>query len=392
MRRLLSRLEPLAPYRVQAAIGLLAVAIVAATGGVLLARDSDEQKGAALPEAGVETKGERDTSFLARIVPPPADRSGAADPRVPRTVGDLVRRLPAERKVAQLFLVGFEGKDLLSPVFRQLRRLDLGGIVVDRRNYAGPQTLGSLAGEARVIAADERHVPPWVMAPQEGGEFSVFRDLPPAGSPADIASPADAGRTASVAGKTLRELGVTGVLAPVIDVGLETDPALGARVFSDNPGRVANYAVQSVTAYDRQRMFSAVKHFPGLGTASQPTEEGPAQVGLSDVELRGPRPSPLPGGLPRRSAGGGALPRPLHRGRLHDPRLAVAQDRHRPVARQAQVPRRGHHRRPRRPGHHRAGIGARRRRQGGPGRAPTCCGSRARPATSRRPTSRCCAR
>ena len=285
MRRLLSRLEPLAPYRVQAAIGLLAVAIVAATGGVLLARDSDEQKGAALPEAGVETKGERDTSFLARIVPPPADRTGAADPSVPRTVGDLVRRLPAERKVAQLFLVGFEGKDLLSPVFRQLRRLDLGGIVVDRRNYAGPQTLGSLAGEARVIAADERHVPPWVMAPQEGGEFSVFRDLPPAGSPADIASPADAGRTASVAGKTLRELGVTGVLAPVIDVGLETDPALGARVFSDNPGRVANYAVQSVTAYDRQRMFSAVKHFPGLGTASQPTEEGPAQVGLSDVEL-----------------------------------------------------------------------------------------------------------
>ena len=207
MRRLLSRLEPLAPYRVQAAIGLLAVAIVAATGGVLLARDSDEQKGAALPEAGVETQGERDTSFLARIVPPPADRAGAADPRVPRTVGDLVRRLPVERKVAQLFLVGFEGKDLLSPVFRQLRRLDLGGIVIDRRNYAGPQTLGSLAGEARVIAADERHVPPWVMAPQEGGEFSVFRDLPPAGSPADIASPADAGRTAAVAGKTLRQLG-----------------------------------------------------------------------------------------------------------------------------------------------------------------------------------------
>ncbi len=285
LRRILSRLEPLAPYRVQVAIGLLAVAIVAATGGVLLARDGEEEKGPALPEAGVESRGERDTSFLARIVPPPADRGGASDPRVPRTVGDLVRRLPVERKVAQLFLVGFEGQDLLSPVFRQLRRLDLGGIVIDRRNYAGPQTLGSLAGEARVIAADERHVPPWVMAPQEGGEFSAFRDLPPAGSPADIASPADAGRTAAVAGKTLRQLGVTGVLAPVIDVGLETDPALGARVFSDNPGRVANYGVQSVTAYDRQGMFSAVKHFPGLGTASQPTEEGPAQVGLSDVEL-----------------------------------------------------------------------------------------------------------
>ena len=55
---------------------------------------------------------------------------------MPRTVGDLVRRLPLERKVAQLFLVGFQGQDLTAPVFRQLRRLDLGGIVIDRRNYA----------------------------------------------------------------------------------------------------------------------------------------------------------------------------------------------------------------------------------------------------------------
>ena len=285
MRRLLSRLGPLAPYRAQLGILLLAVATVAVTGGVLVARQGDSASEGGVPAAGVETRGERDTSFLARIVPPPADPGTTSGPRVPRTVNDLVRRLPLERKVAQLFLLGFDGKDLTAPIFRQLRRLDLGGIIVDRRNYEGPQSLGSLAGEARVIAGQERHVPPWVMAPQEGGEFSAFRDLPPAGSPADIASPADAGRAAGAAAKTLRQLGVTGVLTPVIDVGLETDPALGARVFSDNAVRVAEYAVQSVTAYDRQGMFSAPKHFPGLGTASQPTEEGPAQVGLSDVEL-----------------------------------------------------------------------------------------------------------
>ncbi len=252
--------------------------------GALAGRGGPEENGP-VPEAGVRSQGERGTSFLARIIPPPSEEKATGGPRVPRTVGDLVRRLPLERKVAQLFLVGFQGKDLTSPVFRQLRRLDLGGIIIDRHNYGGPQTLGSLAGEARVVAAQVRHVPPWVMAAQEGGEFSPFRDLPPAGSPADIASPADGGRTAAVAGRTLRELGVTGVLAPVIDVGLETEPALGARVFSDDPGRVAEYAIETVRAYDRRRMFSAVKHFPGLGTANQSTEEGPAQVGLSDVEL-----------------------------------------------------------------------------------------------------------
>jgi len=287
-RRLLPRLRPLATYRRQAVIAFLAVAIGAASMGVLVAVLVDQdgsEGGGPVPEASGRSQGERGTSFLARIVPPPGDETATAGPRVPRTVSDLVRRLPLERKVAQLFLVGFQGKDLTSPVFRQLRRLDLGGIIIDRQNYAGPQTLGSLAGEARVVAEQVRHVPPWVMAAQEGGEFSPFRDLPPAGSPADIASPADAGRTAALAGRTLRELGVTGVLAPVIDVGLETQPALGARVFSDDPRRVAEYGVQTVTAYDRRRMFSAVKHFPGLGTANQATEEGPAQVGLTDVEL-----------------------------------------------------------------------------------------------------------
>ncbi|MDQ3719383.1 MAG: hypothetical protein M3350_01125 [Actinomycetota bacterium] len=283
LRRLLSQLRPLAPYRGAALIALLAVAIGAATIGARTGRDGPEEKGP-VPQAGGRSQGERDTSFLARIVPPPGEQAtGGA--RVPRTVGDLVRRLPLERKIAQLLLVGFQGKDLTSPVFRQLRRLDLGGVIIDRQNYGGPQTLGSLAGEARVVAAQVRHVPPWVMAAQEGGEFSPFRDLPPAGSPADIATAADAGRTAALTGRTLRDLGVTGILAPVIDVGTETEPALGARVYSDDPGRVARFGIETVRAYDRRRMFSAVKHFPGLGTANQSTEEGPAQVGLTDVEL-----------------------------------------------------------------------------------------------------------
>jgi len=79
---------------------------------------------------------------------------------------------------------------------------------------------------------------------------------------------------------------VTGVLAPVIDVGLETDPALGARVFSDDPKTVADYGSRTVSALVRQGEFTAVKHFPGLGSANQPTDEGPANVGLTETELQ----------------------------------------------------------------------------------------------------------
>ena len=261
---------------------LALVAVAALVVGLVVGRPDDDPQ--PVPQAKGGQPRER-VSFLAKLVPPAPERTSARGPRVPRNVADLVRRLPLERKVAQLFLVGFKGQTLTAPIFQQLRRLDLGGIVIDRPNYSGLQLLGALAGEARVIAGQEKHVPPWVMAPQEGGEFNAFPELSPASAAADLSSAEAAGAEAKAAGTALRALGVTGVLAPVVDVGLEDDPALGARVYSDDPAAVADYAAATVRAYNGAGVFAAVKHFPGLGSASQPTDQGPANVGLPPEEL-----------------------------------------------------------------------------------------------------------
>ena len=239
-----------------------------------------------VPQAGAQRTAERRTSFLARLIPPAPEAARAKGPRVPRSVTDLVNRLPIERKAAQLFLMGFQGRDLTAPVFAQLRRFDLGGLVIDAGNYTDPQQLTSLAGEAVLISQQEKHVPPWVVAAQEGGDFNVFPDLPPASAAADLPTAEQAGREAEEAGATLKPLGISGVLAPVVDVGLPEGAAVGARAFSDEPAKVADYARAVVTAYRRKRVFSAASHFPGLGTGSQATEDGPSNVGQSLEELR----------------------------------------------------------------------------------------------------------
>lgn len=243
------------------------------------------QKAAPVPEAGRQSNEERRTSFLARIIPPEASAEASAEAGVPKSVAELAKRLPADRKVAQLFLVGFQGRDLNAPIYRQLRRLDLGGIVISSQNYTDPQQLAAVAGEAGVVARKERHVPPWVMATQEGGEFSDFADLPPATAASDLATVGQATDEARATGRSLKRLGVNGVLGPVVDVGLENDLAIGARAFSDDPELVASYAAALVRTYRDKRVFAAVKHFPGLGSASQSTEAGPANVGLSLDEL-----------------------------------------------------------------------------------------------------------
>ena len=271
-------------YRLVAIGSVSALAFGALAAGAIVG-SRDHAEGPEVPEASRGNPVER-VSFLARLIPPAPERQRAQGPSVPRSVEDLARRLPLERKVAQLFLVGFRGRDLTANVFRRLRRLDYGGIVIDRPNYESPQQLGQLAGEALVISQQENHVPPWVMGQQEGGELNAFPDLPPASAPADLRSADAAGRQAAAAAATLKPLGVSGVLAPAVDVGLVDEPALGVRVYSDDPEEVAGFADAVVTAYRRGRVFSTAKHFPGLGSVSQPTEEAPATVGLSLDELR----------------------------------------------------------------------------------------------------------
>jgi beta-N-acetylhexosaminidase len=266
-----------------------ALALAAGVAGVVVGAGQDGDDGdtaSNVPSPGRGAPEER-VSFLARIVPPPAQRERrGTGPAVPRSVADLARRLPLERKVAQLFLFGFRGTDLTAEIFGRLQRLDLGGIVIAGPNYIDVTQLGALAGEAAVIAREERHVPPWVITSQEGGELNSFPDLPPASLPADIDSARTAADQARDSAATLRGLGLNGVLGPVVDVGQEHGSALGARLYSDDAQEVAAYADATVRAYRDEHVFSAVTHFPGLGAADQSTEEGPATVGLGLDELR----------------------------------------------------------------------------------------------------------
>ena len=226
-------------------------------------------------------------SFLAKIVPPPAESQRARGSPVPKSVADLARRLPLERKVAQLFVVGFNGTDTSADIFGRLARLDLGGVVLADQNYADVTQLGTLANAAATVARRHHHVPPWVFTSQEGGELNSFPDLPPTAAPADLSSAREAESQARQSAKSLLALGINAVLGPVVDVGSsETGSVLGSRVYSDEPEEVAAYADRVVRAYRAEHVFSSASHFPGLGATDQSTQDGPATVGLGLDELR----------------------------------------------------------------------------------------------------------
>lgn len=233
----------------------------------------------------------------ATVREPPAANGARADARERRRArrpdaGDQVRalagRMSIEDRVAQLFLLGFQGQDVTAPIFERLRDRGLGAIAFDSENYVSADQLAALTGEARLIAEQEGHVAPWLVAPQEGGEPNAFPDLPPATSAADLPSAAQAFDEAVEAAAALGGVGLNGVLAPVVDVAPPDGPAVGERAFSDDPRDVAGYARAVVDAYRAASMLSAPAHFPGLGSGAQDTRLGPSQVpsGLDQLRAR----------------------------------------------------------------------------------------------------------
>ena len=370
---------------------LAAIALVAVTAGVVVGAghgDGDDSP-SGVPSAGRGAPKEH-ISFLAKIVPPPAESQRGAGAAVPKSVADLARRLPTERKVAQLFLFGFRGTDTSADIFGRLARLDLGGIVLAENNYMDVGQLGALASEAAAIAREKRHVPPWVFASQEGGDLNSFPDLPPTLAPADLNSARRGGRAGprlgeeparardqrgARAGRGRRQLG-------------DRHCARLARVLG-RPGRGGHVRGRDRSRYRAEHVFSSAAHFPGHGS-HRPVHPGRARDG-------GTRPGRAPPArsdpVPRRDRRGRARrddrPRALPVQRLHRAGLAVERGGHGPAAAATALQGRGDDRRPRRP--RRSPRWTRCRtppcRRCAP--APTCSTSRATRATSRPPTSRC---
>jgi beta-N-acetylhexosaminidase len=268
---------------------ILVLVLVVAAGGavaaVLVLRGGDDKPARVLPpaSASASTGPVSHRSFLERVIPPPAERT--TGPAVARSVADLARRLPLERKVAQLFVFGFSGTDSSAPIFGDLAKLDLGGLSITADNYSDPQQLSALTDAANQAAKKQGHVPPWLLTVQDGGDFSELSDLPPPDAPSDIKSIRQAADEAAQAASSLRQLGINGVLGPDVDVDTSEGGAYTRLSYSDLPDQVARFAAVTVQAYAREKMLVTPKHFPGLGAASQPTEDGAANVGLSPQQL-----------------------------------------------------------------------------------------------------------
>ncbi|MFW5837509.1 MAG: glycoside hydrolase family 3 protein [Desulfovibrionaceae bacterium] len=195
-----------------------------------------------------------------------------------------------EAMAGQMIMVGFRGTDLPddAPVLRDLRELNLGGVVLfdrdvvlksDERNVRDPAQLARLSARLREAAV----IPPFLAIDQEGGMVARLkpeRGFPPTISAAELGRKGDLGRTRAAGrdiGATLRAAGINTDFAPVVDLDFgDKSPAIGrlGRSFSADPAKAAAHALAFIDGLHRENVLSCLKHFPGHGSASGDTHHG----------------------------------------------------------------------------------------------------------------------
>jgi beta-N-acetylhexosaminidase len=198
--------------------------------------------------------------------------TASTEPQLPGTTtppcdpASVIASWPLEQRVAQLLMVGVQGRSG-SEAEALVTRYGVGGVFVGG-NETGVFIDGSLARLASLTP-----IPPVVAVDEEGGRVQridgIAGPIPSARVMAQQMTPAQVRELATQRGRALRDAGVTMDLAPVVDVSSQSSgQVIGDRAFSDDAAVVSEYAGAFADGLREAGIVPVLKHFPGHGHAS----------------------------------------------------------------------------------------------------------------------------
>jgi beta-N-acetylhexosaminidase len=224
---------------------------------------------------------------LIGVSQPEIDSSGSAELVVAESdLEAILARMTLEEKIGQLFLVGFDGRELIPETKAFLSDHFLGGVLLLAKNVASQEQLIDLT---RALGEVGRNFPLLIALDEEGGRVSRV-DLLGIDEVAqgEIKSAEQAYLLAQKRGQALAQLGIGVNLAPVLDVVRNNYSFINAdrRSFGNSEEWVSRLGLAMIKGYQEAGVLTVPKHFPGgLGrTLVDPHQQLPV-VDISKGEL-----------------------------------------------------------------------------------------------------------
>ena len=179
----------------------------------------------------------------------------------------ILNNLSLEEKIGQLFIIGFDGKNLTPEIENLLKTIRPGGVILFSKNIEDENQLKKLISDLQKISLEDNGLPLFVAIDQEGEPVRRIKWLNDKTSQAEIRNTEEAYQVGLERGHGLKTLGINLNLAPVLDITKEGD-FLYNRSFRGNPEEIGTLAQGLISGQKEAGIFSTVKHFPGYGGIS----------------------------------------------------------------------------------------------------------------------------
>lgn len=169
------------------------------------------------------------------------------------------------------------GQKLMVAVYNT--SLDTVQTVVTTRSLNGVIIMEEMPASSIASLVAGSTITPTIATDQEGGTVQRFKSegvVPGAQQIAATQSPEQAYAAYLADAQFLQSVGITTNFAPVVDVESASPNPLPGRMYSTDPSVVSTYATQIIKASQAAKVTPVIKHFPGLGSASGNTDNGPA--------------------------------------------------------------------------------------------------------------------
>ena len=229
--------------------------------------------------AGVAVgSGSGEDGEAARPTPTPA-----APGEPSRAAVSAVEKLSLRHQVGQLIVMRFDGPGPPAYVPRALRAGRAAGVILFKDNVESRSGLRKLV---RTLQRGARGSA-LVATDQEGGAIRNLTWARPVQSQGATSNARRARADARGAARDLRASGVNVNLAPVADVASGSGSVMSGRAFPGGPEQVSALTRAAVEGYRGTRVAATVKHFPGLGGATENTDQTPVTLERTPVQLLG---------------------------------------------------------------------------------------------------------
>ncbi|OYO31169.1 beta-N-acetylhexosaminidase [Janthinobacterium sp. PC23-8] len=194
-------------------------------------------------------------------------------------------------KTGQLFMVGFDGLAADDHIRTLIRRYQIGGVILFRRNVQSPRQVSALCRELQEINAEVSDIPLLIAIDQEGGMVMRIEQgvtpIPSAMAFQAAGSVPDCERLNHVSGDEMRQVGVNLMLAPVLDVNNNRDnPVIGVRAYGEDAATVIDYGMAAMRGQQSSGVAVTAKHFPGHGDTATDTHHAMAKVAHDKERLQ----------------------------------------------------------------------------------------------------------